>query len=157
MLAHSQSKGRTSQPLPYSPYLTVSHGLKARQFRQHLRKKWPNEKKRFIWPLQRKERWLRKRGVLTLHLRECFHILFLSWILTRVDFIGGNIEQAASIGYFSIRCCSGQPNGNFCLSAESKDRGFLAIQFLPRYRKNRKKLFLPKEGLSAEIASFCRP
>ena len=51
---------------------------------------------------------------------------------------------------------SGKPKENFCLSSESRKRDSPRIPFLQKYWKNRKKLFLPKECLSAEIPSFYR-
>ena len=51
---------------------------------------------------------------------------------------------------------SGQPKEDFALSAESRKRAFEKSPFLQKYRKYRKRPFLPKELLSAERASFCR-
>ena len=51
---------------------------------------------------------------------------------------------------------SGRPKEEFCLSAESRKRTYPKSYFLQKYRKNRKRLFLPKDPLSAEIASFGR-
>ena len=51
---------------------------------------------------------------------------------------------------------SGRPKENFFLSAESRKRAFEKSPFLQKYRKYRKRPFLPKELLSAERASFCR-
>ena len=51
---------------------------------------------------------------------------------------------------------SGRPKEEFCASAESRKRTPLKSYFLQKYRKNRKRLFLPKDPLSAKIASFGR-
>ena len=50
----------------------------------------------------------------------------------------------------------GRPKENFCHSAKSRKRAPQKSLFLQKYRKNRKKLFLPKEPPSAERDSFCR-
>ena len=51
---------------------------------------------------------------------------------------------------------SGRPKEEFCHSAESRKRAFQRYSFLPKYRKNRKRVFLQKWHFSAEIGSFCR-
>ena len=51
---------------------------------------------------------------------------------------------------------SGRPKEELCLSAESRKRTYPKSYFLQKYRKNLKRLFLPKEPLSAKIASFGR-
>ena len=57
---------------------------------------------------------------------------------------------------FSGLASSGRPKEDFCLSAESRKRTYPKSYFLQKYRKNRKRLYLPKDPLSAEIASFGR-
>ena len=52
---------------------------------------------------------------------------------------------------------SGRPKEKFCLSAESRKTAFQKSSFLQKYRKNRKRVFLPKCHLSAEKGPFCRP
>ena len=44
---------------------------------------------------------------------------------------------------------SGRPKENFCYFAETRKRVPQKSLFLQKYRKNQKKLFLPKETLSA--------
>ena len=51
---------------------------------------------------------------------------------------------------------SGRPKEKLCLSAESRKRASEIYPFLPKYRKNRKRVFLQKETLSAETWSFGR-
>ena len=45
---------------------------------------------------------------------------------------------------------SGQPKGKFLLSANNRKTTLQTETFLPKYRKNRKRVFLPKETLSVE-------
>ena len=52
---------------------------------------------------------------------------------------------------------SGRQKEKFCLSAESRKTASQKCSFLQKYRKNRKRVFLPKYHLSAEKGSFCRP
>ena len=66
------------------------------------------------------------------------------------------LETASLLLCRFVILCSGRPKEEFCHSAESRKRAFQRYSFLPKYRKNRKRVFLQKWHLSAEIGSFCR-
>ena len=83
-------------------------------------------------------------------------------------FAAGRVKLIRAILYIIVQCAggigklvyqnktmqsiihSGRPKEKFSLSAESRKMASLKYSFLPKYRKNRKRVFLPKWHLSAE-------